>query len=632
MSRFKSQVCAGLLAGLLGFAAAGAAFAEAPNADIRNGMQAPPPADQRVALVIGNSNYQTAPKLANPGNDAQSVAQLLNSAGFEVTQATDLSRSEMVRAVQDFSDKVAIRGPGAVAMIYYAGHGVQLAGENYLLPVDAKISSPSDLDGNSLRLVDVMGTLESIPSRMRIVVLDACRNNPFPDINDAGRGLAIVDAPRGSIVGYSTAPGMEAQDGDGNHSPYTSAFLNVAREPNLPIEQLFKRVRLEVNNRTDGRQTPWESSSLTSDFYFFGDTAVAATRAPDRSPIIQTASNLPSRSVRQAYDYVLSEGSPEYYEEFIRLYPHDPLCDRIRVLLGNLLVATAWHKAVLANSPVIYKSFHDNYGNSPYAKSALKLQVQPKTVPLMQFTHLTKSPTFKPANMGISPKLGISKDNLGAQAICRCRRRSSRCLPRERRSTRPTAATTTAPYLGKVTTLPGKIETNPATGNNAPRGRSRPCPARSKPIRHDRHQARSRPSLARSTPIRYGSRAGRRSRWPRATSVAPSAAAIPARASRRSPGVRLVAADLAAVDLAAADSDADGNVERKMIAGRASDALPGFVFRWFDQATSLANRSASTLPPDRTMTTFLPLASIRPASKAARPTAPPGSTTSFNSR
>ena len=289
--------------------------------------------------MIGNSNYQTAPKLANPGNDAQSVAQLLNSAGFEVTQATDLSRSEMVRAVQDFSDKIATRGPGAVAMIYYAGHGVQLAGENYLLPVDAKISSPSDLDGNSLRLVDVMGTLESIPSRMRIVVLDACRNNPFPEINDAGRGLAIVDAPRGSIVGYSTAPGMEAQDGDGNHSPYTSAFLNVAREPNLPIEQLFKRVRLEVNDRTDGRQTPWESSSLTSDFYFFGDTAVAATRAPDRSPIIQTASNLPSRSVRQAYDYVLSEGSPEYYEEFIRLYPHDPLSDRVRVLLGNLLVA-----------------------------------------------------------------------------------------------------------------------------------------------------------------------------------------------------------------------------------------------------------------------------------------------------
>ena len=471
MSRFKSRICAGLLAGLFGFAAAGTVFAEAPNANIRNGMQVPPPADQRVALVIGNSNYQTAPKLANPGNDAQSVAQLLNSAGFEVTQATDLSRSEMVRAVQDFSDKVAIRGPGAVAMIYYAGHGVQLAGENYLLPVDAKISSPSDLDGNSLRLVDVMGTLESIPSRMRIVVLDACRNNPFPDINDAGRGLAIVDAPRGSIVGYSTAPGMEAQDGDGNHSPYTSAFLNVAREPNLPIEQLFKRVRLEVNNRTDGRQTPWESSSLTSDFYFFGDTAVAATRAPDRSPIIQTASNLPSRSVRQAYDYVLSEGSPEYYEEFIRLYPHDPLSDRVRVLLGNLLVATAWHKAVLANSPVIYKSFYDNYGNSLYAKSALKLQAQPKAVPLMQFTHLTKSPAFKPGgNIGISPKLGISKDNLGAQANLPMPSKII-TLPAKGTSINPANGGNNSGTAGKVTTLPGKIGTNPVTGNNGTTGK-----------------------------------------------------------------------------------------------------------------------------------------------------------------
>jgi hypothetical protein len=401
MSRFKSSLLrAGLLAGLLGFAAAGAAFAEAPNADIRTGMQAPPP-EQRVALVIGNSNYQTAPRLANPGNDAQSVSQLLNSAGFEVTQATDLTRGEMIKVVQDFSNRVSERGPRTVAMVYYAGHGVQVAGENYLLPVDARISAPADLDGNSLRLVDVMGTLESIPSRMRIVVLDACRNNPFPEVNDAGRGLAIVDAPNGSIVGYSTSPGMEAQDGDGNHSPYTSAFLNTARVPNLPIEQLFKRVRLEVNTATNGRQTPWESSSLTSDFYFFGDTAVAAGRAPDRTPIMQVASNLPSRSARQAYDYVLSEGSAEYYEEFIRLYPHDPLCDHVRVLLGNLQVAKAWHKAVLANSPFAYKTFHDSFSNSPYAKTALKLQGAPKAVPLMQFTHLAKhSPNFKPGNFG----------------------------------------------------------------------------------------------------------------------------------------------------------------------------------------------------------------------------------------
>src|SRR6478672_4228895 len=371
MSFFKKIVLGALL--LAGLAALGpprSAFAEAVDrpANVGNpvGLSGP---EQRIALVIGNSNYQNVARLPNPANDAKAVAELLNTAGFEVISATDLNHNQMIEVMQDFSAKIA-------------GHGVQLAGENYLVPVDARISSEPELVDGSVRLVDVMATLDAIPSRMRIVILDACRNNPFPSLNEAGRGLAIVDAPNGSIVGYSTAPGTEALDGVGSHSPYTDAFLRLAHEKNVPIEQLFKRVRLEVNNSTDGRQTPWESSSLTSDFYFFGDTAVAAGRAPDRSPIIQTASNLPSRSVQQAYDYVLSEGSPEYYEEFIRLYPHDPLCDRIRLLLGNLLVATAWHKAVLANSPVIYKSFHDNYGNSPYAKSALKLQVQPKAVPL----------------------------------------------------------------------------------------------------------------------------------------------------------------------------------------------------------------------------------------------------------
>jgi hypothetical protein len=420
MSRFKSLlVCAGLLGSLLSFAH-GTALAQTTNAEIASGVQSPPksltqavaqplppaansgasPAlpgpEQRVALVIGNSNYQSVPPLPNPDNDAQSMAQFLNSAGFEVVEATDLTQNDMIKVVQDFSARVAAHGPNTVAMIYYAGHGVQLAGENYLVPVDAKISSPSDLVNASVRLVDVMATLETIPSRMRIVVLDACRNNPFPTINDAGRGLAIVDAPNGSIVGYSTAPGSEAQDGAGGHSPYTSAFLQLAREPNLPIEQLFKRIRLEVNHSTDGQQTPWESSSLTSDFYFFGDTAVAATRPPAHGPIVQMASNLPGRSVRQAYDYVTSEDSPEYYQEFITLFPYDPLCDRIRWLLTNLVEAAAWHKAVLANSPLAYKAFYDQYANSPYAKAALKLQAQPKMIPLMQPTHLIVSQQLSP--------------------------------------------------------------------------------------------------------------------------------------------------------------------------------------------------------------------------------------------
>src|ERR1700686_3892359 len=290
----------------------------------------------------------------------------------------------MIQVIQDFSAKISGHGQNTVAMVYYAGHGVQIAGENYLVPVDARITSEPDLISGSVRLVDVMATLEEIPSRMRIVVLDACRNNPFPALNDAGRGLAIVDAPNGSIVGYSTAPGTEALDGNGNHSPYTQAFLREAHEKNPPIEQLFKRGRLDVNNSTEGHQTPWESSSLTSDFYFFGDTAVAATRPPERVKPTFVASDLPSRAVRQAYDYVLAENSIEDYQEFIQLYPHDPLCDSIRALMASLVLAQAWHNAVLANSPIAYQSFNAKYSNSPYAQSALKLAVQPKMIPLSQ--------------------------------------------------------------------------------------------------------------------------------------------------------------------------------------------------------------------------------------------------------
>jgi hypothetical protein len=418
MFRLKSiLMTAGLVGSLFGFACGPVAAQLAPVEPAPTALQGP---EQRIALVIGNSNYQNAPQLQNPDNDAQSMAQFLNSAGFEVIAATDLTQNDMLRVVQDFSAKVASRGPNTVAMVYYAGHGVQLAGENYLVPVDARVSSATELVNNSVRLVDVMSTLETIPSRMRIVILDACRNNPFPSINDAGRGLAIVDAPNGSIVGYSTAPGAEALDGTGGHSPYTQAFLNVARQPNVPIEQLFKRVRLEVNQATSGQQIPWESSSLTSDFTFFGDTAVAASRAPVNAPVVQMASNLPSRSTRQAYDYVVSEGRPDYYEEFIQMYPHDPLCDHIRWLLNNLLLSQAWHKAVLLNSPLGYKSFYDSYGNSPYAQVALKLEAQPKLIPLMQPTRFlapqTIAPTFKAGNLGQPKYLPLmQQNNAGAQ-------------------------------------------------------------------------------------------------------------------------------------------------------------------------------------------------------------------------
>lgn len=461
MFRLKSALIAtGLLGSLFGFAC-GPVSAQVVHVEpaAPTALQGP---EQRVALVIGNSNYRNAPQLTNPDNDAQSMAQFLNSAGFEVISATDLGQNDMLRVVQDFSAKVSARGPNTVAMVYYAGHGVQLAGENYLVPVDAKVSNQTELVNDSVRLVDVMSTLETIPSRMRIVILDACRNNPFPSVNDAGRGLAIVDAPNGSIVGYSTAPGAEALDGNGGHSPYTQAFLNVAREPNVPIEQLFKRVRLAVNQTTGGAQTPWESSSLTSDFTFFGDTAVAANRVPVNAPVVQMASNLPSRSARQAYDYVLSEGKPEYYQEFIEMYPHDPLCDHIRWLLSNLLISQAWHQAVLANTPIGYQAFYNNYGNSPYAQMALKLKAQPKMIPLMQATKFLApqniAPTLKIGKLGNSSPINLPAGNP---------QNGTPSQPPGKIVTlpAPTNTTTNNKGIGKITTLPVTTTTQNGANN-----------------------------------------------------------------------------------------------------------------------------------------------------------------------
>ncbi len=228
------------------------------------------------------------------------------------------------------------------------------------MPVDAKLTKEDDLADHGVKLADVMGALQSAPSKIRIVILDACRNNPFSGAT-GGRGLAIVDAPAGTIVAYSTAPGTEALDGTGKHSPFAAAFMRIAKQPDVPIEQVFKKVRRLVNDSTDNKQTPWESSSLTSDFVFFSSIAgqpnnpgapagsnapgapggANAPRGPARlgfragawSPRV-TVADLGSRPAIQAYDVVIEEDSIEYYEEFIRLYPSDPLAVHVRRKLG----------------------------------------------------------------------------------------------------------------------------------------------------------------------------------------------------------------------------------------------------------------------------------------------------------
>src|SRR5262249_38780830 len=233
--------------------------------------------------------YETVTVLPNPANDAKAMTDLLTSAGFEVVNAPNLSQTEMRRAISDFAGLVAGRGPDTVAMVFYAGHGLQVDGENFLVPVDARIQREADVPLQSMRLGDVMNAFGSVRTKTLIVILDACRNNPFSEINrTGGRGLAIVDAPSGSLVSYSTAPGTEAQDGEGANSPYTAALLKIAREPGVPIEQVLKRIRSSVHGATNYQQTPWESSSLTTDFFFFPGE-VAGRPAPQSGNVKQVS-------------------------------------------------------------------------------------------------------------------------------------------------------------------------------------------------------------------------------------------------------------------------------------------------------------------------------------------------------
>lgn len=357
-------------------------------------------AENRIALVIGNAAYQSVTALPNPANDAKAMAELLTAAGFEVIAAPDLTQNDMRQTVRDFAEKVAAKGQDTISLVFYAGHGLQVDGENFLVPVDAHVEREADVPIQAFRLGDLMNALAAVPSKARIVMLDACRNNPFAEIRKTtGRGLAIVDAPAGSIISYSTSPGAEAEDGAGADSPYTTALLAVARQPGLPIEQAFKRVRVAVNRATDGRQIPWESSSLGSDFFFFpGPGNVVASQ-----PVSQTtATNTPppggsgglgptgyarppaksleawrrellSVAPREAYEIVIREDTIEGYEAYLAVYPLPPFAPRVRSLFDRRREMIAWYFAVTINTVESYRAFLAMYPNSDLTTTARRL-------------------------------------------------------------------------------------------------------------------------------------------------------------------------------------------------------------------------------------------------------------------
>ena len=221
--------------------------------------------DKKVALVIGNSKYAAAP-LTNPENDAKAMSQALRESGFEVMEYSNLSKREFEESVRAFGSKI---NRGGVALFFFAGHGMQVKGVNYLLPVGANIQKEADIEFEAVDAGRVMSEIESAGSRLNIVILDACRNNPFVrGTRSVARGLAVMSAPSGTVVAYATGPGEVASDGDGKNGLYTQELLKNIREPNMKIEDVLKRTRIAVKDKTSGQQVPWENTSLDGDFYF----------------------------------------------------------------------------------------------------------------------------------------------------------------------------------------------------------------------------------------------------------------------------------------------------------------------------------------------------------------------------
>ncbi|MEO1054444.1 MAG: caspase family protein [Bacteroidota bacterium] len=239
--------------------------------DLSNVSVKVPKNEKRIALVIGNADYRNGGELKNPLNDARAMAKTLRQLGFEVMTAENTSQADMKKAIDQFGRRMEGYDIG---LFYYAGHGIQSKGKNYMIPIEADLQNEQQVEYDCIAADRVLAFMDHAGSRVNIIILDACRNNPFErswSRSGSGNGLAFMNAPTGSIIAYATSPGNTASDGDGQNGLYTEALLKHMKSPGLTIEQVFKKVRGEVEQRSGSQQTPWESTSLKGDFYFNPD-------------------------------------------------------------------------------------------------------------------------------------------------------------------------------------------------------------------------------------------------------------------------------------------------------------------------------------------------------------------------
>jgi peptidyl-prolyl cis-trans isomerase C len=278
--------------------------------------------EHRVALVIGNAAYTQGP-LANPVNDARAMAKLLRSLGFDVVLRENLKVRDIGSVYREFRSKVT---PGGVALVFYAGHGVQFKGQNYFPAIDADLHSEDDVPLQSLNLGNLLDNMEEAKAGVGLVFLDACRDNPFMRrFRSATRGLAKAEAASGTLIHYATKPGSVASDGDGKNGTYTEALLAMMSQPGVPVEQMLKRVANRVVDKTKGKQEPWVEGNLRGDFYF-------VFQGPTMVGVQQSAVDSESEAWRMAE----GAGNVAAMEAYLKEYPNGNYASAARIKISAL--------------------------------------------------------------------------------------------------------------------------------------------------------------------------------------------------------------------------------------------------------------------------------------------------------
>jgi uncharacterized caspase-like protein len=328
----------------------------------------------RFALVIGNASYKPT-ALVTPANDVALMAQTLEGAGFQVTSERDLDSARLRKALGDFIDRIGKAGPDAVALVYFAGYGLQLEGENYLLPVNADMVHVEDVRLRAVRLSDAMRSLAALNFKAAFVILDAARANPsLLGGAPSASGLAWVAPEPNMLIAFNAAPGTVAPKVGDGYSPYARALSEMIRDAGQIPSASFDRVRLRVNEMTKGAQVPWSASTIKKPFVFFERDPGAPARADTPARISELRSKaLRSLGATDAYFVSLLRDTLDGYSDFIAEYWQDPMARRVQALLAARRESITWARSYQANVPAAYWTYLERYPKGPHAADARRL-------------------------------------------------------------------------------------------------------------------------------------------------------------------------------------------------------------------------------------------------------------------